>query len=252
MINNERLEIVLDQIQDLHTLVEGLKECGDAVPAFLTRMCDEKLEKIGKNLHLLVKELPEPMLVPILSKEEPVQVPIVDLNPVEPLPDEVPELSIPVQDSLQNDIEYVVEADEEKTVDDFDRFVQNLVQPSIEIESQVQETKPSDRTIIGEKFAAQVLHEKIAVHSNERVVEQVIGKQLKADLNKAISLNDKFRFQRELFHGNGAKMADTLNRLNGFSSLEESLAYIRKHHTWDDTNETVKYFYSILEKRFNS
>ena len=53
------------------------------------------------------------------------------------------------------------------------------------------------------------------------------------DIKKAISLGDRFLFQRELFGGNGEQMAKTIADLNKLNSLDEAEAYIDKRFSWD-------------------
>ncbi|MCS3064474.1 hypothetical protein NXX40_20010 [Parabacteroides distasonis] len=49
-----------------------------------------------------------------------------------------------------------------------------------------------------------------------------------SDFRKAFSLNDRFRFRRELFGGNEEKMNKAISDLNDLSSYEESVTYLNK------------------------
>ncbi len=71
-----------------------------------------------------------------------------------------------------------------------------------------------------------------------------------ADIRKAISLGDRFLFQRELFAGNGELMTKTIEKLNGLSSLEEAMEYITKHFNWDNESQAYELFVNILKRRF--
>ena len=71
-----------------------------------------------------------------------------------------------------------------------------------------------------------------------------------SDIKKAISLGDRFLFQRELFGGNGELMAKTIAELNKLSSLTEAEAYIMKHFIWDKESNTYELFYNILKRRW--
>jgi hypothetical protein len=81
-------------------------------------------------------------------------------------------------------------------------------------------------------------------------LEDKIIKTMYADLKKSISLNDRFRFQKDLFENNIDLMDKTLDDLNGLSSLQETLDYLNNHFTWDWKNESVKALKKMLEKRF--
>ncbi len=70
------------------------------------------------------------------------------------------------------------------------------------------------------------------------------------DIRKAISLGDRFLFQRELFAGNGELMNKTIDKLNSLTSLEEALAYISKHFSWDTDSPAYELFTNILKRRW--
>ena len=70
------------------------------------------------------------------------------------------------------------------------------------------------------------------------------------DIKKAISLGDRFLFQRELFGGNGELMAKTIAELNKLNSLDDADAFITKHFAWDKESSTYELFYSILKRRW--
>ena len=70
------------------------------------------------------------------------------------------------------------------------------------------------------------------------------------DIKKAISLGDRFLFQRELFGGNGEQMAKTIADLNKLNSLDEAEAYIDKRFSWDKESSAYELFYNILKRRW--
>ena len=71
------------------------------------------------------------------------------------------------------------------------------------------------------------------------------------DIKKAISLGDRFLFQRELFGGNGELMAKTIADLNRKNSLDEAEAYIQKRFPgWDKESSTYELFENILKRRW--
>ncbi len=70
------------------------------------------------------------------------------------------------------------------------------------------------------------------------------------DIRKAISLGDRFLFQRELFGGDGEKMTKTINALNELTSLEAAMAYIEKRFNWDKESQAYELFDNILRRRF--
>lgn len=72
-----------------------------------------------------------------------------------------------------------------------------------------------------------------------------------SDIRQAISLGDRFLFQRELFAGNGELMQKTLDDLNALSSFDEAIEYIQENFEWDMECTAVQLFENVLKRRFN-
>ena len=70
------------------------------------------------------------------------------------------------------------------------------------------------------------------------------------DIRQAISLGDRFLFQRELFAGNGELMQRTLDELNALGSLEEAMDYVADNFEWDSDSTAVQLFENVLKRRF--
>ena len=71
------------------------------------------------------------------------------------------------------------------------------------------------------------------------------------DIRQAISLGDRFLFQRELFAGNGELMQKTLDEINTLSSLGEAMRYVRDNFDWDKDSTAVQLFENVLKRRFS-
>ena len=95
----------------------------------------------------------------------------------------------------------------------------------------VPETSPSEETPVPEILPA---------------AEPVSGKELQ----KMMSINDRFLFLRELFDGDEALMASTIDELNHIASCEESWAYLQNRFDWDFESETVELLRMLLQQRF--
>lgn len=66
----------------------------------------------------------------------------------------------------------------------------------------------------------------------------------------ALTLNDKFRFKRELFGNNAAELSDALDVVNAVSSKAELEDYFYNDLCWDPENPDVKDFMEIASARF--
>ena len=71
------------------------------------------------------------------------------------------------------------------------------------------------------------------------------------DLRHAISLNDSFRFAREIFGGNTARMNEVIHQLGAAPSLEKALELFSSTVNLDEENETVVDFIELLKKYFS-
>ena len=70
------------------------------------------------------------------------------------------------------------------------------------------------------------------------------------DIRQAISLGDRFLFQRELFAGNGELMQKTLDEINNLGSLNEAMDYVLDNFDWDKESTAVQLFENVLKRRF--
>ena len=71
-----------------------------------------------------------------------------------------------------------------------------------------------------------------------------------SDIRQAISLGDRFLYQRELFGQNAELMQKTLNDLNALRSFDEAVSYIMTHFKWDAESNTYQQFLVTLHRRF--
>jgi len=75
----------------------------------------------------------------------------------------------------------------------------------------------------------------------------------KPKLPLTISLNDKFRFMNDLFSQNSSEYNIALEQLNNVNSWDEAEIYLnslKNVYEWNEKEEVVKYFFSVVKKRF--
>ncbi len=74
------------------------------------------------------------------------------------------------------------------------------------------------------------------------------------DLRKAISLNDKFLFIKELFRGDEAMYERSLKTVNSFHILSEAMYWIERELKiklgWDEDAEPVQVFMNLVKRRY--
>jgi hypothetical protein len=106
------------------------------------------------------------------------------------------------------------------------------------------------RTILGERaiLTTHTRNELMAKADNS--ISSTLANKKITDIKQAISIGDRFRFQRELFRSNGEDMNKTLNYINQLATLEEVLSFLKSKYGWVDENEAADDFYQILKRRF--
>ncbi len=71
------------------------------------------------------------------------------------------------------------------------------------------------------------------------------------DLAKAIGLNDKFLFIRELFNGDKEKYHEAIQIINEMPTYEEAENYIRERFDWDEEQAEVEKFMDLVRRKFS-
>jgi hypothetical protein len=141
--------------------------------------------------------------------------------------------------------------------------VQEMELPSVEELNEEKESvaTPAEVTVVAEKTVSEPASSLSSASSHATTLEQslphsislneVIQKKFLADFRKAFSLNDRFRFRRELFGGDEGRMNEAISDLNELQSFEESITYLDKKLKWNVEDEAVADFIKLLEKRFS-
>lgn len=91
-----------------------------------------------------------------------------------------------------------------------------------------------------------------ASDGNTLRVDELLTRREALDLRRAFTLNDKFRYRRELFGSNDALFADTLDTLTAMTSLDEALDYLYNNLGWDQENDDVKDFVATVTNHFSA
>lgn len=83
-------------------------------------------------------------------------------------------------------------------------------------------------------------------------MDELLSRREAQDLRRAFTLNDKFRYRRELFGSNDALFADTLNTLSAMHNLNEALDFLYKDMGWDPEDDNVKDFVATITNHFSA
>lgn len=71
------------------------------------------------------------------------------------------------------------------------------------------------------------------------------------DLRSAFTLNDRYRFCRELFGNSRGEMAEVIDTLSAMRSMDEIEEYLYDTLQWDAANPEVEAFVAVVSARVN-
>ncbi len=113
-------------------------------------------------------------------------------------------------------------------------------------EAAAEEGKKEEPAIVAEPVVETVVKE-------EEPKSAVLGESLKlsAGLRHAISLNDSFRFSRELFGGDTDLMNRVIEQISVMSSYKTAVAFLSSKVELNEEKEAVNDFLELLKKFFN-
>ena len=94
-----------------------------------------------------------------------------------------------------------------------------------------------DKKSLNETLSKQVKKKSLASQFEYKAIE---------DIRKAINLNSKIMFIKELFAGNANEYNQAIETLNNFDNLDQAMDYIAKSMNYDPENNTFMDFLEII------
>lgn len=126
-----------------------------------------------------------------------------------------------------------------------------VITPAEHVASDIVE-KTTESEVISESVAEVPVE---ATHVSDIAIpaSQILAERIKpaTDLQHAISLNDSFRFTRELFAGDATRMNEVVRLCGGASSLDEAMSVFMSTVQPDEENEAVADFIELLKRYFS-
>jgi len=260
------IDIILNDLKEVHTLVNTFKGKSEINTAFVN-LTRTKIANINEELSLL--EQLNGQKTSVSSSESSLT-------------------SETTSNSTKNDIESIAESSkqfikgEANTKGETDEQVAKTNEESEQvikkvpatIETSVQENKKSVNIIKKELQSIEKLNQKTDHTSNKATVlgESIkqdtssvneaiatskditanikqIGKPVN-DVRKAIGLNDRFYFQRELFGNNANLFNQTLDQINQMDSFNSAISFLQSNFNWETDNEVTVSFFNSIQRRF--
>ncbi len=113
------------------------------------------------------------------------------------------------------------------------------------------ECEPVPETEAGEAPEAVADEPVYAAESDDIRVDEMLSRREARDLTKAFTLNDKFRFIRELFSNDKESFDSALCLIMKMDAFPEAEAYLYNDMHMDPDDATVQDFMAIVANHFN-
>jgi hypothetical protein len=264
-MNRKLLVTLLNKdIHELELITEGFMEMNE-YPKAIIQLAQQKIDDLQSSILQLSE---------FKAENDEVTENITANNKVEDL-DSLPTIEIEEKNEIIDDLVTfeesmidVNEVDEIIKVDEIIELPENSenevvieVNDSIEVVdiveneiNEVTEIKETDEE--PKKSFLEQINTSTSPSRNELLskVENTLSSSLAnkkiSDIKQAINIGDRFRFQRELFRGNGEDMNKTLNYINQLATIEEVLSFLQLKYGWAAEHETAEDFYQIVRRRF--
>lgn len=251
MANKENIDFLLTNIRELERLVADVRDAEVYPVSFFSQTFD-LAHKVLSDLHALEADQVERLSRQMEEHRLLLQnIPRRQMIP-QPLPSEQEKEDI--RESLDKVLEEQIEVIEENIpVQSESETEEPVNEPQILIEEEteiVEVSLPETEESAETELSVTTTTSTIVTDKSVLSLNEILEKKQLSDFRKAFSLNDRFRFRRELFGGDEAKMNKAITDLNDIHSYEESMAYLKNDLGWQIEDEAVVDFIKLLEKRF--
>ncbi|MDR3652567.1 MAG: hypothetical protein P4L34_06315 [Paludibacter sp.] len=235
---NRKLLVTLlrKNIQELEMITEGFMEMTE-FPKSIILLAQRKTDDIQQYILQLSEFKPEEIKIGSTPKVDEITEPETKnaLNTLVSEPKSVDTESI----NSEEDIVEIPGVIEQKSVLEYNA---GSADKEVKIES--------EKIILNEKIAVNSQLRNDLLSKTETSLSSSLANKKIEDIKQALNIGDRFRFQRELFHGNGEDMNKTLNYINQLATLEEVQSFLQSKYSWDLESETVEEFLQIVRRRF--
>jgi hypothetical protein len=247
------ITLIRKDIRELEVLTQGLEQM-PSYPQILIDLSISKAQNIVDCLQKLPLFVAEKNEAEVFKKERVEHT--QDSAQQEPEKKETEETQTLIQEPAIKEPE-ILPVEKEPEIE-----IQLEKEPEIEIQQEKIEVEPIKNVeipMVEEKIEIEpkdknlpeinILNDKLTSVDNSLV--ENISKHKITDIKQAISIADRFRFQRELFEGNGEKLSGALTDFNKMENFQQAQSYISTKLKWDMDSDIVQEFMEILQRRLD-
>lgn len=255
---------------------------GDDTPAKVWEMISEKIDSLKSGItpalgdaaaeepsdNPVITEIPAEKTADICEAEIPDDDNNAAPSPEEEAPHEVipdnNEATLPAPEEEENIIPESPELPEEETTlpeDDNDgESIEEQPVIALEEEKPTEAAPEKDATEEAEEeevntcvaAAEETKPHTAPEQAPELRLDEKLARQYSRDLRKAFSLNDRFRFRRELFGNSDEKMNEAITAVENMDSMQEAREYFFTRLGLDSSSTDVTDFMAIVEHHLSA
>ena len=245
---------MLREVLELEGLLMVADSRGDETPDAVFTLIKKKIEQLREYTSCL----PDVAVDEEVDEQEPVVEPeeeteyVLEAEPEEEIEQDVePEIDPEVE--AEPEIEEDPEPEPEEELEAEPEPEQEVVaEPEIEEEPEPKLEEELEPEIVPEIEAEPEIIKNVDETAPEAIItlDEAFIRNKAKDLKSAFSLNDTFRFRRELFGNSAADMNDAIDLVNAMNSYEEAEDYFINDLGWDAESDEVGEFMEIIRNHF--
>ena len=250
----DEIKSMLREVLELEGLLMVADSRGDETPDAVFTLIKEKIEQLREYTSCL----PDVAVDEEVDEQEPVVEPeeeteyVLEAEPEEEIEQDVePEIDPEVE--AEPEIEEDPEPEPEEELEAEPEPEQEVVaEPEIEEEPEPKLEEELEPEIVPEIEAEPEIIKNVDETAPEAIItlDEAFIRNKAKDLKSAFSLNDTFRFRRELFGNSAADMNDAIDLVNAMNSYEEAEDYFINDLGWDAESDEVGEFMEIIRNHF--
>ncbi len=284
--NNQALQTTLEEkSEQLKTLMQGSQNYIEVLKekeVIISQLKNELVEKenaiqqlqlqkssaiIEKEEVPMVEEFSENQIeeANLFVDEEPAttEMPRADDTALLTFPEAAPVQPVVIQEEVQEDILLDIFDDEVEEVQNIEMSVEKTAQAADDRdllfpdEKPKMEVKPSQQSLFDTdeplyKAEKKSLNDLLSAREDISLGAKFQNARVK-DLSKAISINDKFLFIRELFRNKGEEFSKSIQQLNACNTIDEAfdlMETMKKYYAWDTTAQAYLKLCDLVRRKF--
>jgi len=258
------IDLALSKTTDIYNMFSLLKDKNSLSelqtipqePKNTTQTIETKKEVIEKKPIEIIedkieKEIEEPIEI---EKEETPTQEIIEAE--ESANDSEPQIEAPEQintpDTLpeEKEEEFIDELYEDEIIEKTEK---HITAPKPKTKKKVAEHKDEQmNNILADQFQEHTIsiNDMLSSFKKDKNLAALLKDRPVTNLKKAVKINDRIWYIKELFENNADNYSATIEKLNQLKDLDEALSYVFSEFTWDQNKKSTISFLELIYRRF--